>query len=1282
MDAIGKITASGQSGMPGGPNMVMTTKKFGARMTNTFTSNVKRTTRKPLTTLKAGGDVIEDTNVDENSVKIISLIKNFILSIQSESKLAFSIQKQGILILKQIKIMKGSIHKNVFGQLSGFKDNLESFFGEFDKMIAKVETTFMKFSQSEITNIAELKLNIKTLDESGQGLIDNEGNSIAETSEFVLEISIQKAQKMKFLTSSILESIVSIENIGDGFASSEEKKSGEVNCGSILTKIKSVKELMQKEKMIEVEAVVAELVYDIETKTITNIKKSVKELIRISSDFKQIQKTATSSLALYQSEYKSLKGQTLDVQIEIDQQSGKLVTQGKDGSVIKTEETLMQEMTLQFVQIVKSKNSVSILQKAILNAKSGGATTGRKVKFSQFSQILEEILSLYEEDIASSKVQNLVMKIIKLSKGKFSTSLTSVEEKMLTESMEVVEKVITKTEKFYESLKISMKEISGEEVDESSYEIETIDENGGVLVGGAEQKFMQSKVVIKQKFSNLVMKQSLMSTVLNTLTILKTMKGGKEVKKEKSKETKSFKSIISKVEGFIQLFEEESNSTETMEELVATIVQFSKIVVGSSKSSSKKISQLSKTITEKKAILDRKIATQKEQIEQKLGSKISIEKLGLSSISESTGEIETSTKFETSQIESMNMEYISYSKSSDSLTKLSVVLTEISSNKGASGTNGETTTAEEFIELVSELTDLLEISSTEANIQKYCKMLIFMAKGKIEMSDSDLESLSAFSEIITKKEEEIRLSLAEIESVYEETFTTKISAIKSTILFISEDGSGFVQGDTSKAVQDDETSGVVRVNLKMQTDISSIVQDIMQYISRMFRAKQDKKKGRTCNNFKRKMKQLKKELDDESPREKKLKNLRKWFNKKKTLRFCKKSDKESLKTEITTLKTKRNELLSKASLLQEKVFSLEGKDVSKQDESAEKSSSSSQESSSGSSQQTISSSSQQSSSSSSSQQVSSSSSQQSSIIISQESSSSSSEFSFSSSSQQVSSSSSQLSSSSSSEQVSISSSEQSSTSSSSTTNMMTSGLVSDTLEETRVLSSLSNDFIQLTRTGDILTKCISAINALKSASTSDTSKKTYSFSEIQISVKKLFRIIRSSLTSGDTQTVGISLLKMLNSNVKDVTGKVEQLTTIATKMTKFNERVVSSLTKLQETAETFNGEKFSSSEILLITEDGSGFTDQAGAELFVQKSKAVLTSKLHILAQNTDAVEKALSIITMQSEKEDQEEEEDEEEGEEGEKLKRKEKKSRKSVGFKKFLTEIKKFSTSIKEIT
>ena len=240
---------------------------------------------------------------------------------------------------------------------------------------------------------------------------------------------------------------------------------------------------------------------------------------------------------------------------------------------------------------------------------------------------------------------------------------------------------------------------------------------------------------------------------------------------------------------------------------------------------------------------------------------------------------------------------------------------------------------------------------------------------------------------------------------------------------------------------------------------------------------------------------------------------------------------------------------------------------------------------------------------------------------------------------------------------------------------MTSKLVSTTLEETTVLSSLSHDFIQLTRTNDILTKCISAINALKSASTSDTSKKTYSFSEIQFSVETLFRIITSSLTSEDVQTVGISLLKMLNSNVKDVTGKVEQLTTIATKMTKFNERVASSLTKVQETAESFNGEKFSSSEILLIAGDGSGFTNQDGTEVHVQKSKSVLTANLQILAQNTDAVEKVISIITMQSEKEDQEEEE------EDEKLKRNEKKSNKSVKFTKFLTEIKKFSTAVKEI-
>merc|ERR1719320_726578 len=109
--------------------MAMTTKKFGSmmttkripgsmipvsarttasltRMTNTFTSDKKRTTRKPLTTMKAGGDVIEDTNVHENSVKIISMIENFIFSIQSESKIVFSIQRQGMLILKQIKTMR------------------------------------------------------------------------------------------------------------------------------------------------------------------------------------------------------------------------------------------------------------------------------------------------------------------------------------------------------------------------------------------------------------------------------------------------------------------------------------------------------------------------------------------------------------------------------------------------------------------------------------------------------------------------------------------------------------------------------------------------------------------------------------------------------------------------------------------------------------------------------------------------------------------------------------------------------------------------------------------------------------------------------------------------------------------------------------------------------------------------------------------------------------------------------------------------------------------------
>jgi len=226
-----------------------------------------------------------------------------------------------------------------------------------------------------------------------------------------------------------------------------------------------------------------------------------------------------------------------------------------------------------------------------------------------------------------------------------------------------------------------------------------------------------------------------------------------------------------------------------------------------------------------------------------------------------------------------------------------------------------------------------------------------------------------------------------------------------------------------------------------------------------------------------------------------------------------------------------------------------------------------------------------------------------------------------------------------------------------------------------VLSSLSNDFIQLTKTGDILSKCISAIATLKTASTSDASKKTFSFSEIRTSVRELFSSIRSSMTSGNIHTVGMSLLRMLSSNVKDVTGKVEQLTKFSTKMTKFSDRVTSSLTKIQETATSFNGEEFSSSTILLISEDGSGFTDKDGKELFVQKSEALLVSNLQVLAQNADAVEKVISVLAVQSEQEDKEDvEENNENSKEG-------KNGKKGVKFGKFLKTIKKFSILLKEI-
>merc|ERR1712106_1268537 len=790
-DAIEKMTASdgscggeGQSGINGGSMEIMTTRGYGAMMTtkripgsiipmtarttarpnrltsftrisNTFTSDKKRTTRSPMTSMEAGGDAIENEKINECSANMILMIKTFTISLQSKSRDAVSIQKQGMLILKQIKLMKGVIHQNVFSQLSRFTNELSDISGDFEKMIEKVKTTFTKYSQSETKSIEDMELNIKQLDENGQGFVDQEGIAVAESSEVVLQISITKAQKQTFLSTSVMQSIVTIENIGDGFAT-EEKKEGEISCGALLTKIKSIKELMKKGKMEEVEGMVSEIVYDIQTKFITNIKKSIKQLIRISSDFKEFRNVAKSSLSRFQTEYKSIKGKTLEIILEIDQSSGKVMTKSVDGSVTKSTETLMQEMTLQFVQAIKSKNSVSLLKTVIESAKSGGGSSGRKVTFVQFSQTLQEILSLLEQDITSNKVQRLVIRLIKLSKGKFSSSLSSTEIEVLTESMTVVEKVMTKTTEFYKSLKTSMKEISGEEVDESSYKIETINESGAILVGGSEQKFTQSKVVIKQNFAKLVIKQNLMSSVIKTITILKTMKGGKEAKKGKSEETKSFNSIISKIESFIKLFEDESSSSETMQELVATIEQYSRLVVGSSKSSSKILTSLSKTIMEKKVTFDQQVVTQKGQIEEKLGSKISIEKLGLTRISES-GEIETSTKFEASQIESMNMEYIAYTTASDSLTKLSLVLTEVSSNKGASGDNGETSTAEEFVDLLSILIDLLETSSTEANIQKYCQMLIFMAKGEVEMTSSDLESISAFSEIVTKKTEEIKL---------------------------------------------------------------------------------------------------------------------------------------------------------------------------------------------------------------------------------------------------------------------------------------------------------------------------------------------------------------------------------------------------------------------------------------------------------------------------------------------------------------------------------------------
>jgi len=195
---------------------------------------------------------------------------------------------------------------------------------------------------------------------------------------------------------------------------------------------------------------------------------------------------------------------------------------------------------------------------------------------------------------------------------------------------------------------------------------------------------------------------------------------------------------------------------------------------------------------------------------------------------------------------------------------------------------------------------------------------------------------------------------------------------------------------------------------------------------------------------------------------------------------------------------------------------------------------------------------------------------------------------------------------------------------------------------------------------------------LKSSSTTDESKETFTFSEIKTFVLELIEIITTSFTSSSVQAKGISLLKMLNSNVKDATGKTDELTTFSTKMTTLKEKVTSSLTKVQETAKTMSGEEFSSSSIHLVTGDGSGFTGSDGTEIFVQKSESILSSNLLILAQNADAVEKVISIIALQLDKEDQNEGEEEESSSE---------KEEKLMDFGKYFTIIKKFSVLIKEI-
>merc|ERR1711915_543724 len=196
-----------------------------------------------------------------------------------------------------------------------------------------------------------------------------------------------------------------------------------------------------------------------------------------------------------------------------------------EGIMIKSEDKILEETHSQFIQSIKSKNSLSVLKTALDKIKSGtsGSST-LTMKFDQFSSILEEIILIIDQDVLNDRLQSLVVRILKISKTTFATTLSIAEKDFVSEAVTTVEKSIIKTKKVYEVVKKSLKEFTGKDVDESKLKIETINDNGDIQINGVEQTFSQSKAVMKQTLSTFVSKQMMMNNVLMTLNLLRSTK--------------------------------------------------------------------------------------------------------------------------------------------------------------------------------------------------------------------------------------------------------------------------------------------------------------------------------------------------------------------------------------------------------------------------------------------------------------------------------------------------------------------------------------------------------------------------------------------------------------------------------------------------------------------------------------------------------------------------------------------------------------------------------------